>query len=413
MLTTDLRVRGVIAVPPGSTVQRVLTGLSGTGRALPRSRAVVTGRPAVAIGNRMPSTRPSHAYHPDRNAFRRRSRCNSTCLVHVERGNVVRQASRERLVARIPADVEMPDRIFANLSARQVAILTVTGVLAAWVYLMAGDLLPVPVLAAIVVPLIACGCALALGRRDGLGLDRLAVHALAYLRRDRKLVTAEEEVPEPPAWCRVRGRLPGMLRLPVKAIREDGIMELAEGGTAAVVQAGTVAFGLRTGDEQAALVGVFAGWLNSLDAPVQILLQARPVDLSNLAGMISGTAGDLADPALEQAAHQHAEFLTELSASRDLLTRDVLIVVRHDDAEQPPLWKRGPRLTARRDTSAAIVTRRAEETVRSLLALGVHASVLDADNVRGLLVRSLSPRRVEPVGIARPDESITLGEDVR
>ena len=91
----------------------------------------------------------------------------------------MRHASRERLVARIPADVEMPDKILANLTVRQVAILAGTGLLAAWVYLIAGTRLPVPLLAAIVLPVIACGCVLALGRRDGLGLDRLAVHALA------------------------------------------------------------------------------------------------------------------------------------------------------------------------------------------------------------------------------------------
>ncbi len=325
----------------------------------------------------------------------------------------MRHASKERLVAKIPADVEMPDKLFANLTVRQAAILAGTGVLAAWVYLMAGDRLPVPVLVAILLPLIACGCALALGRRDGLSLDRLALHAFAYLRRDRRLVTTEEGVLPPPAWCRVRGRLPGALRLPVRAIREDGVMELAEGGTVAVVRAGTVAFGLRTGEEQAALVGVFAGWLNSLDAPVQILLQARPVDLSDLADVIESSAGRLADPALEHAARRHAEFLSELSATRDLLTRDVLVVVRHQDTEQPPAWTRRSRRSARRDSSAAIVMRRAEETVRSLLGLGVHAAVVGAEEARDLLVRSLSPRRPDPVGVARPDEPITLGEGTR
>lgn len=325
----------------------------------------------------------------------------------------MRHASRERLVAKIPADVEMPDKLFANLTVRQVAILAGTGMLAAWVYLMAGDRLPIPVLVAILLPTIACGCALALGRRDGLSLDRLALYAFAYLRRDRRLVTTEEGVLPPPAWCRVRGRLPGALQLPVRAIREDGVMELAEGGTVAVVRAGTVPFGLRTGEEQAALVGVFAGWLNSLDAPVQVLLQARPVDLSDLANVIEGAAGRLADPALEQAARQHAEFLGELSATRDLLTRDVLVVVRHQDAEQPGGWTRRSRRAARRDSSAAIAMRRADETVRSLLGLGVHAAVVGAEEARDLLVRSLSPRRAEPAGAARPDEPITLGEGTR
>ncbi|GAB3275105.1 hypothetical protein GCM10027589_00010 [Actinocorallia lasiicapitis] len=322
----------------------------------------------------------------------------------------MRHASRERLVAKIPADVEMPDKIIAQLNVRQVAILSATGLLAAWVYLVAGERLPLPVLVAVVLPVIVCGCVLALGRRDGLSLDQLALHAFTFLRRDRRLVAVEGQVAEPPAWCRVRGRLPGPLRLPVRAIREDGVMDLADGGTAVVIRAGTVPFGLRTEAEQAALVGVFAGWLNSLDVPLQILLQARPVDLTDLADRVERDAHTLADPALEEAARRHAAFLADLGTDRDLLTRDVLIVLRHQHTDQQPLWKHRARHTARRDSAAVIVTRRAEEAVRSLLALGVNAAALDADDTRDLLVRSLSPRRAEPVGTARPDELITLGD---
>ncbi|PZG23086.1 hypothetical protein C1I98_36400 [Spongiactinospora gelatinilytica] len=355
------------------------------------SQGIPPGRRCAA----QPSRSRAHPRRVARRAVRRRSRYGSKRPARVERQNAVRHASKERLVARIPADVEMPDKVIANLTVRQAAIFAGTGILAAWVYLMAGHRLPVPVLAAILVPLIAAGSALALGQRDGLGLDRLCLHALAHVRSNRKLITAEEGVPEPPAWCRAKGRLPGALRLPVRAIREDGVMELAEGGTAAVVRAGTVPFGLRTAEEQTALVGVFAGWLNSLDAPVQILLQARPVNLSHHAGRITATAAHLPDPALEQAARQHAAFLTDLATTRDLLTRDVLVVVRHHD-------------TARRDSSAAITARRADETARSLCALGVHAEVMNADEARDLLVRSLSPSQA---GTARPDELITCGED--
>ncbi|GAA3714395.1 hypothetical protein GCM10022224_095070 [Nonomuraea antimicrobica] len=138
----------------------------------------------------------------------------------------MRHASKERLVAKIPADVEMPDKLFANLTVRQVAILAGTAVLAAWVYLMAGDRLPVPVLVAIVLPVIACGCALALGRRDGLSLDRLAAHALTYLRRDHKLVMTEEGVSAPPTWCRVRGRLPGAFPSQTSQRSGAGVIQL-------------------------------------------------------------------------------------------------------------------------------------------------------------------------------------------
>lgn len=325
--------------------------------------------------------------------------------------------AKDQLAAKIPADVEVPDKILAGLTFRQLAIMCGTGLLVAWVYLVAGDRLPVPILAAVILPVVALGSALALGRRDGISLDRLAGFALIHLRRDRKLIAAAEPVPAPPGWCRVRGRLPAPLRLPVRAIREDGVLELADGGLAAIVRAGTVAFGLRTSEEQAALVSVFAGWLNSLDSPVQILLQARPVDLFDLADHITDNASALADPALEQAARDHADFLTELSDTRDLLTRDVLLVFRHDTAQPPGAHRHGGhsqhgRRRERRDSAAAIVTRRAEESLRSMATLGVTADVLDAAEIRGLLVRSLSPRRAEPI-VERPlpDEVITSRKD--
>ena len=73
--------------------------------------------------------------------------------------------------ARIPADVERPDRIAFNLTARQLAILATTGVVA-WLLATAAQLLVPPVVAdALALPIVAVGAALALGQRDGLGLD--------------------------------------------------------------------------------------------------------------------------------------------------------------------------------------------------------------------------------------------------
>ena len=320
---------------------------------------------------------------------------------------------RDPLVARIPADVEMPDKVLANLTVRQVVILAGTGLLAAWVYLMAGDLLPLPVLVAVVFPVVAAGFTLAMGRRDGVSLDRLLSFGLTHVQSQRMMVMAPEGVHPPPPWCRLRGKLPAPLRLPVRAIRQDGVMDLTQGGTAVVVRAGTVSFGLRTPAEQAGLISVFAGWLNSLDAPVQILLQARPVDLCEIADQIARTAPRLADPALEQAALDHAEFLAELNVSRDLLTREVLIVIRHDAQVHSSGLGAQPRKrrVTHREASAAVVLRRADEAARSLAALGVTAAVLNATEVRALLIRSFSPGRLELSGLAMPDKVISFQED--
>ncbi|MFI6816126.1 PrgI family protein [Nonomuraea sp. NPDC050328] len=305
------------------------------------------------------------------------------------------------LLARIPADINQPDKIAYGLTLRQFLIVALTGGIAAAVYYLFHQLLPVIILVAILLPLLALGLAIALGRRDGLTLDRFALAALLHGRAGKRLVAAPDGVAEPPRWCRLRGKLPAPLRLPVKAIRTDGALELADGGVAVLVETGTLSFHLRTTGEQAALVGGFGRWLNSLEAPVQLLARARPADLTHLIETIQAQAGGLPDPALASAAREHAGYLADLNTSRELLTRQVLVVLRDH-----PAASRGRR-TVRRDTSAAVVLRRAAEAERALAALGLTTRVLDADQAARALAECLDPGAWLPAGQALPDELIT------
>jgi hypothetical protein len=313
----------------------------------------------------------------------------------------------EPLVATIPADIEQPDKVLAGRTARQVLILGATGLLTVWLYLLTADLIPLAFLAVLLLPLVAGGSALALGRRDGLSLDRFWALAVTHLRRRKTLVAAPEGIEPLPRWCRVRGRLPGPLRLPVRAIRDDGVMELADGGTAAIVRAGTISFGLRTAAEQASLVAFLGRWLNSLDTRIQILIQTRCADLSGLSTKVTAAASRLPHPKLHQAAVAHGDFLNELSRSRELLTREVLIVIR----DHPAGERRKPGSAARRDgvrnASAAVVQRRAEEAVRTLTAIGLTAEPLDATACTQVLIDALSPGQSPPGGIPEPDQPIT------
>ncbi|MEU8324142.1 PrgI family protein [Nonomuraea sp. NPDC048881] len=308
------------------------------------------------------------------------------------------EAEPPPLLARIPADINQPDKIAYGLSFRQLLIVALTGGIAAAVYYLFHQLLPIVILAAILLPLIALGIAIALGRRDGLSLDRFALAAVLFARTSKRLVAAPDGVTEPPRWCRLRGRLPAPLRLPVRAIRTDGALELADGGVAVLVETGTLSFHLRTTGEQAALVSGFGRWLNSLEAPVQLLARARPADLSDLIQAVEAQAEVLPHPALAQAAREHAAYLAELNTSRELLTRQVLVVLRDQAASG-----RGRR-SVRRDTSAAVVLRRAAEAERALASLGVTTRVLAADEATHTLTECLDPGARHPAGQALPDE---------
>ncbi|MFI0352839.1 PrgI family protein [Actinomadura sp. 9N407] len=320
----------------------------------------------------------------------------------------------EALTAKIPADVDQPDKILYGFTARQLAVLTSTGLVASGLYLAVHSWLPFAAVIASVLPVVALGCVVTVARRDGMSLDRYVLAALRHLQLPKTRVTTESEVVEPPpGWCRARGRLPSPLRLPVRAVRHDGVMELAEGGLAVLVRAGTIPFGLQTPAEQAALVAVFGRWLNSLDVPVQILVRTRAVDLSGLSEHFATAAAGLAEPALERAAHDHAGFLAELNQVRDLLIREVLIVLQSGAGQQPsaalPSWRSRSRKRLR-DSGAAVVMRQAEEAARALSVLGLTTGVLDASECVGVLAEALSPGGPHPVDIAGPDEVITAEE---
>jgi len=179
------------------------------------------------------------------------------------------------------------------------------------------------------------------------------------------------------------------LRLPGDAITPAGLVRVGE-GTAAVVAAGTVNLGLRTGDEQTALLDGFAGWLNSLTAPAQIVVSTQRVDLGPAATRIEEAAPLLPHPALEEAAVDYAQFLRELAETRDPLRRHVLLVVKADPRERGGAARRG------------------QDTARSLTGLGVQARVLDGPSYTAALAAAVDPYAPPVPGLrATPDQIIT------
>jgi hypothetical protein len=282
--------------------------------------------------------------------------------------------------ARVPADVERPDRILGRLTARQVALLAVVAVVL-WVGYLATERLVPPLVYLGAAAVIGAGAfGIVIGRRDGLGLDAWLAAALRHHRRPRRLVPADGPIASPPAWIATAGPTqppPAPLRLPARGVDSAGLVDLGSEGTAALVRATTINFALRTPGEQTGLLAGFARWLNSLDTPTQILVRAHRVDLEVLADRILERAPGLSHPALEQAAREHAAFLDQLADDHELLHRQILIAVR--DPRSP--------------THAA---RAAVEAVAALGGCQVTAEALDGASASTALAGCLDPGNAGP-----------------
>lgn len=280
--------------------------------------------------------------------------------------------------ARITADVDTPDKIVYGLTARQLAILTVAAVIGYGLFKTIGPLVPPAALIAVLAPLAGAAVVLALGRRDGLSMDVWLLAAIRHTHGPKRLAPAPPTGADPvPGWAPDTPtpvtQVP-VLRLPARAITASGVIDTGPRAVA-LVACTTVNIGLRTGDEQSALIGAYGRWLNSLSGPVQIVISAQRVDLSGHAQRIAEHADTLTNPALAEAAHDYATFLGDLAARRDPLWRSVTIAVT-------AIGEHG------RDTD---VLRRAEHTASALSALGAQTTVLDGARATAVLTCAVDP----------------------
>lgn len=298
---------------------------------------------------------------------------------------------------RMPADVEREDKILAGLTARQLLIIAVPG-LGLWLlYQGAGHLVPPLVLVAVAVPIMGTAVAAALASRDGLSLDRLLLAALRFARSPKRQATGSHATAAMPSWIDAdTPPLPRPLDLPVRSISDEGILDLAEYGCAMLVSCSTVSFSLRTPSEQAGLVNGFGAYLNSLNAPVQVLVRAESIRLDPLVDALDQAAPAMPHPALERAARDHADFLAGLAQTRDLLRRQIILVLRESTGEGTH--------------GAVAVRRRAEDAVRALAAAGSQARVLNGGQVAVVLSSAADPssRHVPPEGLASSTTVITV-----
>jgi len=293
---------------------------------------------------------------------------------------------------RVPADVDMADRILAGLTARQLAIIG-AHVLALWaLWFVVGQHIPVFAFGALAVPIAAVGLVWATSKVEGTTLERLALAAIRHVARPRRRVLAPEGLPELPKWWGASTDAVAPLDLPVQTVAPDGYLELGDEGLAVVCRASSLNFTLRSEAEQRALTDGFGRLLNALDAPAQFLVRSERADLRAVIEGIEERATALPHPALEAAALEHAAFLGSLASQRNALSRRVFISFRERGA---------------RDEASTRLAHRAEEAETLLRGLGIKLKHLAPLEVAELLSRASDPESAPPpLGGALPDEVV-------
>jgi PrgI family protein len=279
---------------------------------------------------------------------------------------------------KVPADVDLEDRLAFGLTFRQLLILVGAAIGAYLIFSVVGSIAPLPFAAAAATPIALIGVGLAFGRLDGLPGDRLALAALRLLLGQRRRVLAPEGVSSPlPGADAVAQPASSPLDVPVRAIFRSGVVELRDGRYCLLATAGGTSFGLRGDEEQVGLVEAYGRWLHSLTEPAGITVRSEPVDLAGKAAALRDDADELPHPALARAARGHADFLQELGDDGGVRRRQIVLTLTTSAKD--------------RDAATATLLRNAEEARELLRAAGVDLRLQDGDDAAALLAHAIDP----------------------
>lgn len=107
----------------------------------------------------------------------------------------------------------------------------------------------------------------------------------------------------------------------------ENVIVLKNGTLRAVVEVNAINFDLRSSDEQAAITQQFEAFLNSIDFPIQIVIQSRRFDVSNYVATVRAAGEALTNELLKVQAEEYARYVNELSELANIMSKRFFVVI--------------------------------------------------------------------------------------
>lgn len=114
--------------------------------------------------------------------------------------------------------------------------------------------------------------------------------------------------------------------LDIYDIKNDNLI-LKTGGAAIVIQTTAVNFDLLSEREQDSMIAAYAGLLNSLSFPIQIVIRSKRMDVSNYLEMLTRAEEGQANEKLRGQVIGYRKFIEELITTNDVLDKKFYVVI--------------------------------------------------------------------------------------
>ncbi|MCX6718882.1 MAG: hypothetical protein NTZ38_00690, partial [Candidatus Taylorbacteria bacterium] len=120
--------------------------------------------------------------------------------------------------------------------------------------------------------------------------------------------------------------------VPIKEVH-DGVIILKNGGMRSIILVSSLNFALKSPDEQTSIMMQFQNFLNSLDFPIQIVIQSKRLDIRPYIALLEGRYKEQATELMKIQVREYIEFVKTFVENTSIMTKSFFVVIQYD----PPI----------------------------------------------------------------------------
>lgn len=114
--------------------------------------------------------------------------------------------------------------------------------------------------------------------------------------------------------------------VPIERVR-DGIIILKSGEIRSILITNSLNLGLKSEDEQQAVLSQFQNFLNSLDFPVQFFVESRKLNIKPYMALLQERSTLVKEDLLKIQIHEYMGFITKFTEESNIMTKHFFITV--------------------------------------------------------------------------------------
>jgi len=195
--------------------------------------------------------------------------------------------------------------------------------------------------------------------------------------------------------------------LQVAEIR-DRVIILKEGQMRAILACSSTNFALKSLQEQDIIIGAFQGLLNSLEFPIQILMQSRKIDLSSYIKKLQQLEYTQTNDLLRVKMREYIDYIQIMLREVNIMNKDFYVIVPYDPVKLDDtlfgrFWRAlNPAAAIKQKNeefikNQKILLSRADQVAMKLAQLDLKVQLLTTEQIIALLYNSYNPDTLESI----------------